>query len=227
MSIWNNFYFIEANSPTMEQIIFFHDHVIIVVILILSFISYILVFNFKNKNLCLNFFEGQLIEIFWTILPMFLLIFIALPRLRLLYLIEENYKPNLTIKVIGHQWYWSYEYRDLNKNFDSFILIEENLDKNIFRLLEVDNRFIVPVNLIRRILVTSRDVIHSWTIPSIGVKRDAIPGRLNQLNLYPIHLGLFFGQCSEICGANHRFIPIVIEVILLKDFLKNISLLSS
>jgi len=227
MTTWNIIYLPNANRPIIEQIIFFHDHSIIVLVLITCFISYIIINIIYNKFINHFLLEGQEIEFIWTILPGFLLIFIALPSLRLLYLIEENFLPNLNIKIIGHQWYWSYEYSEFNINFDSFIIPERELSINSFRLLEVDNRLILPFNTNTRFLVLSADVIHSWTVPSLGLKIDAIPGRLNQIFSFLYRPGLFFGQCSEICGANHRFIPIVIESTSLKNFklwVKNFSL---
>lgn len=146
--------------------------------------------------------------------------FIALPSLRLLYLLDEIRTPSLTLKTVGHQWYWSYEYSDFNSiEFDSYIIPQNELNNNNFRLLEVDNRIILPINLKIRILISAADVIHSWTIPSLGVKVDGTPGRLNQTNFLINRPGLFFGQCSEICGANHSFIPIVIERVNLNNFI--------
>lgn len=163
--------------------------------------------------------EGQTIELIWTILPAIILIFIALPSLQILYLLDETIFPSLTIKSVGHQWYWSYEYSDFkNIEFDSYIELPNN--KFSFRLLDVDNRIIIPFKTKTRILVTSTDVIHSWTIPSLGVKIDATPGRLNQTRFSINTPGLIFGQCSEICGANHSFMPIVIERISPSSFIK-------
>lgn len=137
----------------------------------------------------------------------------AFPSLRILYLIDEIKNPVLTFKVIGHQWFWSYEYTDFNiLEFDRYMV-----DGN-FRLLEVDNVFCIPLRQKVRLLVRSFDVLHSWTIPVLGVKVDAVPGRLNQLNFLFMRLGVFFGQCSEICGINHRFMPIVVECIKIDDF---------
>lgn len=135
-------------------------------------------------------------------------------------MLDEVYKPIITIKSIGHQWYWSYEYSDfLNLEFDSYIIPRNEISTEGFRLLDVDNRTVIPINSQIRILVTSSDVLHSWTVPSIGVKTDAVPGRLNQIRFYSNRPGLFFGQCSEICGANHRFMPIVIESVSNKTFI--------
>lgn len=177
----------------------------------------ILFFNsFTNRFLL----RGQTIEIIWTVIPAIVLMFIALPSLRLLYLLDEIRIPSITLKTIGHQWYWSYEYSDfINIEFDSYIIPVNDINISNFRLLDVDNRIILPINLKIRILISAADVIHSWTIPSLGVKVDGAPGRLNQTNFLINRPGLFFGQCSEICGANHRFMPIVIERVNLKTFI--------
>ena len=173
-----------------------------------------------NLNIDQYIIESQDLELFWTIVPRFILIFIGLPSIRLLYLIDEVYKPDITIKTIGHQWYWSYEYSDFcNVEFDAYIIPRNEINPNIFRLLDVDNRTVIPINSQIRTLISAADVLHSWTVPRIGVKADAVPGRLNQVNFYRNRPGLFFGQCSEICGANHRFIPIVIERVTTKNFI--------
>lgn len=150
---------------------------------------------------------------------MFILIFIALPSLKILYLTDENNINKLTLKSIGHQWYWRYEYSDFPKiEFDAYIISTNQLLINEFRLLDTNNRCILPYNTPIRILTTSIDVIHAWTIPSLGIKIDSTPGRLNQTSLIISRPGIFFGQCSEICGINHRFIPIVIESTNLLNF---------
>lgn len=165
--------------------------------------------------------EGQTIEIIWTILPAIILIFIALPSLRLLYLIDEVNQPHLTLKILGNQWYWNYEYSDFNNiEFDSYLINSNNLTENGFRLLEVDNNVVLPINTQIRSLVSAIDVLHSWAAPSLGVKIDATPGRLNQTNFFINRPGFIYGQCSEICGANHRFIPIVIEAVPVNNFIK-------
>jgi len=149
------------------------------------------------------------------------LIFIGLPSIRLLYLLDEVYNPAITLKTVGHQWYWSYEYSDfLNLEFDAYIIPSNEINNNIYRLLDVDNRTIIPINSQVRSLITAADVLHSWTVPSLGVKADAVPGRLNQINFYSTRPGVFYGQCSEICGANHSFMPIVLERVPSKTFIK-------
>nr|QVJ97786.1 cytochrome c oxidase subunit II [Macrophya dolichogaster] len=221
MTTWTNFSLQDANSPMMEQLMFFHDHAMTVLILIISSILYLMMSMMFNKFINKNLLNQQNIEMIWTISPTFLLIFIALPSIHLLYLTDEMNYPLLTIKAIGHQWYWSYEYTDFkNIEFDSYMIKKNNLKINSFRLLDVDNNMILPLNTQMRILTSSTDVIHSWTIPSLGKKIDAIPGRLNQISLMIKRPGLFFGQCSEICGANHSFMPIVIESIPMIFFLK-------
>jgi len=166
--------------------------------------------------------ESQSLELFWTVMPAIILLFIGFPSIRLLYLLDEVYYPSITLKTIGHQWYWSYEYSDFSNNieFDSFIVPSNELTENQFRLLDVDNRTVLPFNTQIRNLISSADVIHSWTIPSLGVKADAVPGRLNQVRFNVNTPGLFYGQCSEICGANHRFMPIVIESTYINFFKK-------
>nr|YP_009364903.1 cytochrome c oxidase subunit II [Burara striata]ARJ31573.1 cytochrome c oxidase subunit II [Burara striata] len=220
MATWSNLNFQNSASPLMEQIIFFHDHTLIILIMITILVGYLMMSLFFNKFINRFLLEGQMIELIWTILPAITLIFIALPSLRLLYLLDELNNPLITLKSIGHQWYWSYEYSDFdNIEFDSYMIQSNDLKKNNFRLLDVDNRVTLPMNNQIRILVTATDVIHSWTIPSLGVKVDANPGRLNQTNFFINRPGIFYGQCSEICGANHSFMPILIESISIKNFI--------
>nr|AQM57866.1 cytochrome c oxidase subunit II [Dendrolimus houi] len=220
MATWSNFNLQNGASPLMEQIIFFHDHTLIILIMITILVSYLMINLFFNKYINRFLLEGQMIELIWTILPAITLIFIALPSLRLLYLLDELNNPLVTLKSIGHQWYWSYEYSDFfNVEFDSYMIPSNELPINGFRLLDVDNRIVLPLNNQIRIMVTATDVIHSWTIPALGIKVDANPGRLNQTNFFLNRPGLFFGQCSEICGANHSFMPIVIESVPINNFI--------
>nr|YP_009045657.1 cytochrome c oxidase subunit II [Napialus hunanensis]AIC37450.1 cytochrome c oxidase subunit II [Napialus hunanensis] len=220
MATWSNLNLQNSSSPLMEQIIFFHDHALLILIMITMLVGYIMLSLFFNKYINRFLLENQMIELIWTILPAITLIFIALPSLRLLYLLDEINKPLITLKTIGHQWYWSYEYSDFNNiEFDSYMIPSNDLKLNEFRLLDVDNHIILPMNTQIRILITATDVIHSWTIPSLGVKVDATPGRLNQSNFFLNRPGLFYGQCSEICGANHSFMPIVIESIKMNNFI--------
>nr|YP_010419894.1 cytochrome c oxidase subunit 2 [Anopheles aquasalis] len=221
MATWANLGLQDSSSPLMEQLNFFHDHTLLILTMITILVGYIMGMLMFNKFTNRFLLHGQTIEIIWTVLPAIILMFIAFPSLRLLYLMDEINTPSITLKSIGHQWYWSYEYSDfLNLEFDSYMIPTNELELNGFRLLDVDNRVVLPMNNQIRILVTATDVLHSWTVPSLGVKVDATPGRLNQINFLINRPGLFFGQCSEICGANHSFMPIVIESIPMNFFIK-------
>ena len=214
MASWSQLGFQDAASPIIAQLIHFHDHAIIILTLITALISYAFVAICSRKFSSRFTLEAQQIEIIWTILPAVILLFLALPSLRLLYIMDEIRNSFLTVKVIGHQWYWRYEFSDFNNlEFDSYISPQPEISQGDTRLLEVDNRIVLPISTEIRFLITAADVLHSWTIPRIGVKADAVPGRLNQLSFSASHPGIFYGQCSEICGANHSFIPIVIEAI--------------
>nr|APD28339.1 cytochrome c oxidase subunit II [Chaceon sp. BZ-2016] len=224
MATWSYLGFQDSASPLMEQLIFFHDHIMLVLVLIITFVGYMLSSVLLNSFINRYMLEHQTIELIWTAIPAVILIFIALPSLRLLYLLDEVNTPSMTLKTIGHQWYWSYEYSDfLNVEFDSYMIPTNELDSSNFRLLDVDNRTILPMNTQTRIIISAADVIHSWTIPALGIKADAIPGRLNQVSFLITRPGLFYGQCSEICGANHSFMPIVIESISTNSFLNWVS----
>uniref|UniRef100_UPI003001D6AE cytochrome c oxidase subunit II n=1 Tax=Gnathophyllum americanum TaxID=390955 RepID=UPI003001D6AE len=220
MATWTALNFQDAASPLMEQLIFFHDHAMLILIMITTLVGFMLGSLFFNSLTNRLLLEHQTIETIWTLLPAIILIFIALPSLRLLYLLDEVNSPSITLKAIGHQWYWSYEYSDFGQiEFDSYMIPTNELQESNFRLLDVDNRTILPMNTQTRILVSAADVIHSWTVPALGVKVDAVPGRLNQISFQINRPGLFYGQCSEICGANHSFMPIVIESTSSKYFL--------
>nr|YP_011034134.1 cytochrome c oxidase subunit II [Entricoplax vestita]WRI34028.1 cytochrome c oxidase subunit II [Entricoplax vestita] len=224
MATWAYLGFQDSASPLMEQLIFFHDHIMLILILIITFVGYMLSTVLLNSFINRYMLEHQTIEMIWTTIPAIILVFIALPSLRLLYLLDEVNNPAITLKTIGHQWYWSYEYSDfLQLEFDSYMIPSTDLESSGFRLLDVDNRTILPMNTQIRVIITAADVIHSWTVPALGVKADAIPGRLNQVSLLLNRPGLFFGQCSEICGANHSFMPIVIESVSTNSFLNWVS----
>nr|YP_010242177.1 cytochrome c oxidase subunit II [Haematopota vexativa]QTI83216.1 cytochrome c oxidase subunit 2 [Haematopota vexativa] len=228
MSTWANLGLQDSTSPLMEQLTFFHDHALLILVMITVLVGYLMFMLFFNSYTNRFLLHGQTIEVIWTILPAIVLLFIAFPSLRLLYLLDEINEPIITLKTIGHQWYWSYEYSDfLNIEFDSYMIPTNELNIDGFRLLDVDNRVVLPTNSQIRILVTAADVIHSWTVPTLGVKVDGTPGRLNQTSFMINRPGLFFGQCSEICGANHSFMPIVIESIPVNHFIKWISHMSN
>jgi len=168
--------------------------------------------------------HGTAIEIIWTVTPSLILIAIAVPSFALLYSLDEVVDPAVTIKAIGHQWYWTYEYSDYAQSdegsiqFDSYMIPDDELELGQLRLLEVDNRVVLPVNTHIRVVITAADVLHSWAVPSLGVKCDAVPGRLNQVPLYIAREGVFYGQCSELCGVNHGFMPIVVEAVPLENY---------
>lgn len=224
MATWLNLSLQDRASPLIEQLSFFHDHTIVLLLLITVIVGYTLRYIFSISYIRRNILHGHLIEIIWTTLPAITLIFIALPSLRLLYLLDDSIDAIITIKTIGRQWYWSYEYSDfINIEFDTYITPENDLEINGFRLLDVDNRTILPINTEVRVLTSASDVLHSWAVPALGIKIDATPGRLNQGTFTINRPGLFFGQCSEICGANHRFIPIVIERTSVNIFIKWLS----
>ena len=170
--------------------------------------------------------DSHFLETVWTVIPMFILLIMAFPSLYLLYLIEDISKPSLTVKVVGHQWYWEYQYSNswFNYTFDSYI-VYENTELPLFYSLDVDNRLVLPTMSRILFLVTSADVIHSWTVPSLGIKVDAIPGRLNYLTTRTLYSGVYYGQCREICGSNHRFMPIVVEFVPMSSYLSYISTL--
>lgn len=211
----------DATSPIIEELINFHDHALIIVFLISTLVLYVISSILTTKLTHTSTIDAQAVETIWTILPAIILILIALPSLRILYIIDEINNPTLTVKTVGHQWYWSYEYTDYDElNFDSYIIPTTDLKPGDLRLLEVDNRAVLPIEITVRVLITSEDVLHSWAVPSLGLKTDAIPGRLNQTTLLATRPGLYYGQCSEICGSNHSFIPIVLELVPLKVFEK-------
>ena len=225
-------YFQDSASPQMEGIIELHDNIMFYLLIILFGVGWILVsiiINFVNvkspiSHKYLN--HGTLIELIWTITPAIILILIAFPSFKLLYLMDEVSDPSMSILAEGHQWYWSYQYPDfLNIDnelieFDSYIVPESDLELGALRMLEVDNRVILPELTHVRFIATSADVIHSFSCNALGIKSDAYPGRLNQASVFINREGVFYGQCSEICGILHSSMPIVIESLSLEKFLQ-------
>nr|WMY24043.1 cytochrome c oxidase subunit II [Capritermes capricornis] len=227
MTTWLNMTLQDSASPVMEQLIYFHDHALMIMLMIITAVFYTMVSIIQNKQTSRFMLEGQMIETVWTIAPAIILVFIAIPSLRLLYLMDEIHNPVMTLKAVGHQWYWSYEYSDFTKvEFDSYMIQQEDQQIDTFRLLDTDNRIVLPMNSPVRLIVTAADVLHSWTVPSLGVKTDATPGRLNQVSFSINRPGLLYGQCSEICGANHSFMPIVIESVPTNQFINWVSKMS-
>nr|UBR43339.1 cytochrome c oxidase subunit 2 [Chelonus formosanus]UJM44021.1 cytochrome c oxidase subunit II [Chelonus formosanus] len=219
MAMWMMMNFQDCSSFISLLMNYFHDFLMMILLMIIVLVMYMFMMILFNKLINLKILHNQFIEIIWTIIPMFILMYMVLPSLKILYLLEEVVSPYITLKVLGHQWYWSYEYSDFKDLlFDSYMISDlENSDS--FRLMDVDNRVVLPNNMNIRFLISSMDVIHSWTLPSLGFKVDAIPGRLNQIMMNSFIMGLKYGQCSEICGMNHSFMPIVLEMVNLKLFL--------
>jgi cytochrome c oxidase subunit 2 len=217
--------FQDPATTIMEGIFLFNLHLLFVIISIVLLVGWLLFISLQNfleiNNTAISkFTHSNLIEIIWTSFPALLLLSLASPSFSLLYSLDEISFSELTLKILGHQWYWSYETSDFNScsnthnlKYSSYMLTNESLKDNsigLFRNLETNKRIVVPTNTHLRLLITAVDVLHSWTIPSFGTKVDACPGRLNQANLFIKRFGVFFGQCSEICGANHGFMPIVV-----------------
>lgn len=203
-------------------------------------------YSYKVINIFFNLNKinhNHTLEVIWTIMPSIILILIAIPSFTLLYSMDEIIDPSVTIKVIGHQWYWAYEYGDfvyaienngLNENilespikFDSYMIPTDELINGQLRLLAVDNPIVLPVGLHIRVITTAADVLHSWAIPSLGLKIDCVPGRLNQTCMFIKRKGIFYGQCSEICGVNHGFMPIVIRAVNILDYRRWLYFMSS
>ena len=226
--------FQDPATPTMEGIINFHHDIMFYLVVIMVAVTWTLVrcvvaYEEKNNPTPSIFVHGTTIEIIWTITPAIILMFIAVPSFALLYSMDEVIDPAITLKVVGHQWYWSYEYSDYSSedgeviNFDSYMIPEEDLEVGQLRLLEVDNRVVLPVNTHVRVIVTAADVLHCWGMPSFGIKMDGCPGRLNETSLFIKREGVYYGQCSEICGVNHGFMPIVVEAVSLEDYVSWVS----
>lgn len=216
MPIWNKLFLQNRNSPSIEHLLFFHDHRVLLVLSILILTFKIIFTSFKTYRFNRFISESNETEIFWTSIPALILIFIAIPSIKTLYIIEENINTLISIKTIGLQWYWSYNYSNLTniKELSSSIV-----NSNKIRVLTTNKRLIIPNITPTRILITSKDVLHSWTIPSLGVKSDATPGRINQVIILIKRPRVMVGQCSEICGAGHSFIPIYLESPNIKNFL--------
>jgi cytochrome c oxidase subunit 2 len=227
--------FQDPATPVMEGIIALHHDLLFLLTVIGIFVGWVLfrttyLFYHTRNPIASQITHGSTIEIIWTITPSLILMVIAVPSFALLYSMDEVIDPVVTLKVIGHQWYWSYEYSDYadkegnSISFDSYMLATEDLAPGQLRLLDVDNRVVLPTSTHVRVLVTAADVLHSWAIPSLGVKMDACPGRLNQISLFIKRDGVFYGQCSELCGINHGFMPIVIEAVPIEKYITWVAL---
>jgi len=223
--------FQDGASPSFEGITELHDYIMFYLIIILQGVGWLIASVLINWNFFANKIvykyhnHGTILELIWTITPAAVLIAIAFPSFKLLYLLDEVVDPAITVKAVGHQWYWSYEYSDFvndqgeSLEFDSYLIPTDELDIGQLRLLEVTNRVVLPVSTHIRFILTAADVLHSFAVPSLGLKIDAVPGRLNQTSVLIERPGVYYGQCSEICGINHGFMPIVIQAVSLPQYL--------
>lgn len=223
--------FQDGSTPGFEGIVELHDSIFFYLIVISALVFWVMTsviyhFNSEKVGIVHKYHNhGTLIELIWTITPAFVLIAIAFPSFKLLYLLDEVIAPAMTIKAEGHQWYWSYEFSDFSNDegeaveFDSYIIPESDMEEGQFRLLDVDNRVVVPVDTHIRFIVTGADVIHDFAVPSLGLKIDAMPGRLNQTSVIILREGTYYGQCSEICGVYHAFMPICVEAVPLNKYI--------
>lgn len=207
-----------AATPVMEGITSLHNFLLLIIfaigLLVFLLIAYVIVRYRASANpIPSKVSHHTLIEIIWTMAPVLILIMIGIPSLKLLFFSDRIEDADLTIKAIGHQWYWSYEYPDDDIHFDSMMIQDKDIQPGQLRLLEVDNRVVVPAGKAVRLIVTSEDVIHSFAVPSFGLKKDAVPGRLNETWFKTEKEGVYYGQCSELCGVKHGFMPIAIEVV--------------
>jgi cytochrome c oxidase subunit 2 len=209
----------KAFSPMAQRIYDMHQFLLIIIFTVAIFVLLIMVYIMIRFRASRNpkpskFTHNTWLEVMWTAVPLVVVAVIIVPSLRLLHYIEESPPAEMTIKAVGNQWYWSYVYPDhKDMSFDSYMIADEDLKPGQLRLLEVDNRVVVPVNTTIRVLITSNDVLHSWAVPSLGVKMDSVPGRLNETWIRVTKEGVYYGQCSEICGSKHGFMPIAVEAV--------------
>jgi cytochrome c oxidase subunit 2 len=216
--------FNESVTTVMSDIVHLHDRILLPIIVAISvFVLFLLlysIFKFRaSKNpIPSKTSHNTFIEIMWTVIPCLILIVIAVPSFRLLYKQDIIPKADVTIKATGYQWYWGYEYPDQNIAFDANMIDTKNLKSNQPRLLETDNHVVVPVNKVIKVLITANDVLHAWAVPSFGVKRDAVPGRINETWFKAEKEGVYYGQCSELCGSRHAFMPITVRVVSDKQY---------
>jgi len=208
----------------MRELTDFHDILLVVITAITAFVVALLGYAMVRFSAARNptpskTTHNTVLEVVWTVVPIMILVFIAIPSFKLLYFTDRIENADMTIKAIGHQWYWSYEYPDHGGfTFDSLMIGDDELQEGQPRLLATDNNIVVPVNTTVRVLVTADDVIHAWAVPALGVKIDAVPGRLNETWIEVEREGIYYGQCSELCGTNHGFMPIAVEAVSREDF---------
>ena len=216
--------FQKSASETMDDIVWFHDYMLLPVITAITvFVLFLIAYACirfrasKNKEASTTS-HNTFIEVIWTLVPCLILIVLAVPSFKVLYSQDEIPKAEVTIKAIGYQWYWGYEYPDENIIFDSYMIEEKDLKEGQPRLLSVDNEVYVPVNKVVKVMITANDVLHAWALPSFGVKRDAVPGRINETWFKADRVGTFYGQCSELCGIKHAFMPITVNVVSQEEY---------
>ena len=218
--------FQKAASGHMEDLVWFHDYMLLpiitgITVFVLFLVIYACVRYRATRNpVASNTSHNTLIEVIWTLVPCLILILMAVPSFKLLYSQDKIPPADVTIKAIGYQWYWGYEYPDENIVFESYMIQDSELLPGQPRLLSVDNEIVVPVNKVVKVLITANDVLHAWALPSFGVKRDAVPGRINETWFKADRTGTFYGQCSELCGIKHAFMPITVKVVTQKNYEK-------
>jgi len=211
--------FQDAASQGMRDIVNFHNNLLLPVIIAISvFVLFLMIYACVRFRASRNPVPSKtthniMVEILWTLIPCLILIVMAVPSFKILYKQDTIPKADVTVKAIGYQWYWGYEYPDENIIFESYMIKEEDLKENQPRLLTVDNEVVVPVNKVVKVLITANDVLHAWALPSFGVKRDAVPGRINETWFKAEKVGTYYGQCSELCGIQHAFMPITVRVV--------------
>ena len=216
--------FQEPASQSMGEIVWFHNYMLVPIItaisaFVLFLLLYIIVrFRASNNKVASTNSHNTFLEVMWTLIPCLILIVITVPSFKLLYKQDNIPQADVTIKAIGYQWYWGYEYPDEKIAFDSYMIEEKNLKPNQPRLLAVDNEIVVPVNKVVKVMITANDVLHAWALPAFGVKRDAIPGRINETWFKADRTGTFYGQCSELCGIKHAFMPITVNVVTEEEY---------
>ena len=218
--------FQKTASKSMDDIVWFHDYILLpIIVAITAFVLFLVIYS------CIRFRESKnpvpsttthntFIEIIWTLVPCIILIVMAVPSFKIMYSQDKIPPADVTIKAIGYQWYWGYEYPDENIIFESYMVEEKDLQPSQPRLLTVDNEVFVPVNKVVKVMITANDVLHAWALPSFGVKRDAVPGRINETWFKADRTGTFYGQCSELCGIKHAFMPITVNVVTQDEYEK-------
>ena len=211
--------FQKAASESMRDIVNFHNNLLLPIIIAISvFVLFLMVYACIRFRASANPIPSKrthnvAVEVLWTLIPCLILIVMAVPSFKILYKQDSIPKADVTVKAIGYQWYWGYEYPDQNIYFDSYMIEDKDLKENQPRLLAVDNELVVPVDKVIKVMITANDVLHAWALPSFGVKRDAVPGRINETWFKAEKVGTYYGQCSELCGIKHAFMPIAVKVV--------------